>query len=156
MSSVVLFAPLLQTAWPYFLIDEVYTWQVTAKFKCIVRIIAIYPLQAKDFRSPEGTYRVRLCLEDPTARIHALLYAEDGVRFLLPFVLHNLYYKHSGNVYFRLTEYLEERKIDGLVPFYSLLLKCLICILKELGRKLCIWFLFGWRMEEIVSVARDS
>jgi len=48
-------------------------------------VIAIYPLQAKDFRSPEGIYRVRLCLEDPTARIHALLYAEDGVRFLLPF-----------------------------------------------------------------------
>lgn len=73
---------LLQTAWPFILIDEVYTWQATAKFKCVVRVIAMYPLQAKDFRSPEGIYRVRLCLEDPTARIHALLYAEDGVRFL--------------------------------------------------------------------------
>uniref|UniRef100_A0A9I9CDZ0 Telomeric single stranded DNA binding POT1/Cdc13 domain-containing protein n=1 Tax=Cucumis melo TaxID=3656 RepID=A0A9I9CDZ0_CUCME len=67
---------------PFVTLMDVLTYsKVTAKFKCVVRVIAIYPLQAKDFRSPEGTYRVRLCLEDPTARIHALLYAEDGEQF---------------------------------------------------------------------------
>ncbi|XP_038894977.1 protection of telomeres protein 1b isoform X1 [Benincasa hispida] len=67
---------------PFATLMDVLTYsKVTAKFKCIVRVIAIYPLQAKDFRSPEGIYRVRLCLEDPTARIHALLYAEDGYKF---------------------------------------------------------------------------
>ncbi|KAK3041851.1 hypothetical protein RJ639_000367 [Escallonia herrerae] len=55
--------------------------EVTAKFRCVVRVIAAFPWQAADFRSPTGTYRIRLTLEDPTARIHAFLYAEDGVKF---------------------------------------------------------------------------
>ncbi|KAK2983342.1 hypothetical protein RJ640_016080 [Escallonia rubra] len=55
--------------------------EVTAKFRCVVRVIAAFPWQAADFRSPTGTYRIRLTLEDPTARIHAFLYAEDGVNF---------------------------------------------------------------------------
>ncbi|KAG6584317.1 Protection of telomeres protein 1b, partial [Cucurbita argyrosperma subsp. sororia] len=63
------------------LMDVLTHSKVTAKFKCVVRVIAIYPFQAKDFRSPEGTYRVRLSLEDPTARVHAFLYAEDGDKF---------------------------------------------------------------------------
>ncbi|KGN64177.1 protection of telomeres protein 1a isoform X1 [Cucumis sativus] len=67
---------------PFATLMDVLTYpKATAKFKCVVRVIAMYPLQAKDFRSPEGIYRVRLCLEDPTARIHALLYAEDGKQF---------------------------------------------------------------------------
>lgn len=52
--------------------------QVTAKFKCVVRVVAVFPWQAKDLRSPNGTYRIRLTLEDPTARIHAYVFAEDG------------------------------------------------------------------------------
>ncbi|KAL3851459.1 hypothetical protein ACJIZ3_013341 [Penstemon smallii] len=52
-----------------------------AGFKCVVRVVAVYPSQAKDFRSPEGFYRVRLTLEDPTTRIHAYLSHEDAVYF---------------------------------------------------------------------------
>lgn len=55
--------------------------QVTAKFKCIVRVVAALPWTIEDFRSPDGTYRIRLTLEDPTGRIHAYLYAEDGEVF---------------------------------------------------------------------------
>ncbi|KAK4479934.1 hypothetical protein RD792_012986 [Penstemon davidsonii] len=52
--------------------------EVTGKFKCVVRVVAIFPWRIDDFRSPSGIYRVRLTLEDPTARLHAFLYAEDG------------------------------------------------------------------------------
>ncbi|XP_058092744.1 protection of telomeres protein 1a-like isoform X3 [Magnolia sinica] len=60
---------------------EVLTFtKVTQKFKCVVRFVAIYPWQPEDFRSPEtGLYRIRFTLEDPTARIHAYLYGEDGM-----------------------------------------------------------------------------
>ncbi|RVX17732.1 Protection of telomeres protein 1b [Vitis vinifera] len=61
------------------LMDVVTHSEVTAKFKCVVRIAAIVPWRAEDFCSPPGTYRTRLTLEDPTARIHAFVYAEDGV-----------------------------------------------------------------------------
>jgi hypothetical protein len=59
---------------------ELHVLQVTAKFKCVARVVAALPWQAEDLRSPFGTYRIRLTLEDPTARLHALLYGEDGVR----------------------------------------------------------------------------
>lgn len=65
------------------MLDEFCISQVTAKFKCVARVVAAHPWQAEDFRSPLGTYRIRLTLEDPTARIHALLYGEDGVRMHL-------------------------------------------------------------------------
>ncbi|KAK4487707.1 hypothetical protein RD792_005630 [Penstemon davidsonii] len=55
--------------------------EVTGKFKCVVRVVAIFPWRIDDFRSPSGIYRVRLTLEDPTARLHAFLYAEDGMKF---------------------------------------------------------------------------
>ncbi|KMT13306.1 hypothetical protein BVRB_4g085640 [Beta vulgaris subsp. vulgaris] len=55
--------------------------QVTVKFKCIVRVVAALPWAVEDFRSPNGTYRIRLTLEDPTTRIHAYLYADDGEVF---------------------------------------------------------------------------
>ncbi|OVA00701.1 Telomeric single stranded DNA binding POT1/Cdc13 [Macleaya cordata] len=57
--------------------------EVTGKFKCVVRVISLYPCRAEHFRSPIGKreYRMRLTLEDPTARIHAFLYGEDGVKF---------------------------------------------------------------------------
>lgn len=62
----------------HFMFDKFHILQVTAKFKCVVRVVAAFPWQAQDFYSC-GTYRIRLTLEDPTARIHAYLYAEDGV-----------------------------------------------------------------------------
>ncbi|KAL6545542.1 hypothetical protein OROGR_009416 [Orobanche gracilis] len=55
--------------------------EVTYKFRCVVRVVAIFPWRSVDFWSPNGIYRVRLTLEDPTARIHAFLYAEDGTKF---------------------------------------------------------------------------
>ncbi|XP_070666861.1 protection of telomeres protein 1a-like isoform X4 [Malus domestica] len=54
---------------------------VPASFKCVVRVIAAFPWQAADFLFPAGIDRIRLTLEDSTARIHAFLYAEDGVKF---------------------------------------------------------------------------
>lgn len=56
------------------------TMQVTAKFKCIVRVVAALPWRVEDFCSHLGTYMIRLTIEDPTARIHAFLFDEDGVR----------------------------------------------------------------------------
>jgi len=54
--------------------------KVTAKFKCVVRVVAAMPCQAELLRSSAGTYRMRLTLEDSTARIHAYVIDEDGVR----------------------------------------------------------------------------
>ncbi|PKI44186.1 hypothetical protein CRG98_035423 [Punica granatum] len=61
------------------LMDVITYAEVTAKFKCIVRVVAVLPFQVEDFVSPLGIYRVRLTLEDPTARIFAFLYNEDAV-----------------------------------------------------------------------------
>ncbi|XP_074577106.1 protection of telomeres protein 1a-like isoform X2 [Curcuma longa] len=56
--------------------------EVTHKCMCIVRLVAAYPWKGEDLISPvTGRYRVRFTLEDPTARIHAFLSAEDGVNF---------------------------------------------------------------------------
>ncbi|XP_052180746.1 protection of telomeres protein 1b-like isoform X2 [Diospyros lotus] len=52
--------------------------QATAKFRCVVRVIAAIPWRIEDFRSPHGTYRIRLTLEDSTARLHAFVYSKDG------------------------------------------------------------------------------
>lgn len=58
---------------------RVHKLQVTFKFNCVVRVVAAFPWRVEDFCNPQGIYRVRLTLEDPTARIYAFLYAEDGV-----------------------------------------------------------------------------
>ncbi|PIA42356.1 hypothetical protein AQUCO_02000069v1 [Aquilegia coerulea] len=65
------------------LMDALTCSEVTTRFQCVVRVVAICPWQVEDFRSPTGTcvYRIRLTLEDPTARIHAIIYAEDGEKF---------------------------------------------------------------------------
>ncbi|XP_009800140.1 protection of telomeres protein 1b-like [Nicotiana tabacum] len=55
--------------------------KVVGKFHCVVRVVAAFPWIVEDFRSPSGVYRIRLTLEDPTARIHAYLYAEDAEQF---------------------------------------------------------------------------
>ncbi|XP_061354650.1 protection of telomeres protein 1b [Gastrolobium bilobum] len=60
------------------LMDVLTHSEVTAKFKCVVRMVAVMPCQAEKIRSPAGTYRMQLTLEDPTARIHAFVVAEDG------------------------------------------------------------------------------
>ncbi|KAK7358122.1 hypothetical protein VNO77_00043 [Canavalia gladiata] len=51
--------------------------QVTAKFKCVVRVVAVVPCQAENL-SPDGIYNMQLTLEDSTARIRAFVVAEDG------------------------------------------------------------------------------
>lgn len=68
----------LQLTWHHFL--QTFSLQVTCKFKCVVRVVTLFPSRPEDFCSPNGTYRLRLTLEDPTARIRAFLYAEDGVK----------------------------------------------------------------------------
>ncbi|XP_028244878.1 protection of telomeres protein 1b-like [Glycine soja] len=52
--------------------------EVTAKFKCVVRVVAATPCQAENLLSSTGEYRMRLTLEDSTARIHAFVTAKDG------------------------------------------------------------------------------
>ncbi|KAJ0105704.1 hypothetical protein Patl1_19608 [Pistacia atlantica] len=52
--------------------------QVTAKYRCMVRVVAAFPYRAEDLRCNRGSYGLRLTLEDPTARIQAFVYAEDG------------------------------------------------------------------------------
>lgn len=63
------------------LMDVITCSKATAKFKCMVRVVAIFPWCAEDFRSQHGTYRIRLNIEDPTARVHAFVYGEDGEKF---------------------------------------------------------------------------
>lgn len=63
------------------LMDALAYPEVTAKFRCAVRVVAAYPWEGKDFCCSHGIYRLRLTLEDPTARIHAYLYGEDGEKF---------------------------------------------------------------------------
>ncbi|GAB4842735.1 hypothetical protein Ancab_012710 [Ancistrocladus abbreviatus] len=66
---------------PFVTLMDIITYsQVTAKFKCVVRVVAALPWKAEDFCSPSRTYRIQLTLEDPTARMHAYVYAEDGER----------------------------------------------------------------------------
>lgn len=56
-------------------------WQILHSFRTVVRVVTSYPWQAKDLRNPTtGNYRVRLTIEDSTARIHAYIFGDDGVR----------------------------------------------------------------------------
>ncbi|KAI3798485.1 hypothetical protein L1987_33762 [Smallanthus sonchifolius] len=67
---------------PFVTLMDILTYpEVIAKFRCVVRVVATLPAHPRDFQAPCGTYRLRLTLEDPTARIHAYIYAEDGVKF---------------------------------------------------------------------------
>lgn len=54
--------------------------KVTAKFKCVVRVVAAMPYLAKNLLSSIGKYRMQLTLEDSTARVHAFVTGKDGVR----------------------------------------------------------------------------
>ncbi|KAM0060861.1 putative protection of telomeres protein [Helianthus debilis subsp. tardiflorus] len=67
---------------PFVTLMDVLTYpEVIAKFRCVVRVVATLPGHPRDFKAPCGTYRIRLTLEDPTARIHVYIYAEDGGKF---------------------------------------------------------------------------
>ncbi|KAL3685065.1 hypothetical protein R1sor_003087 [Riccia sorocarpa] len=69
--------------------------KVTYKFRCLVRVISTFPTQVCNFcvplpanedksgteSSPVFVYGVRFTLEDPTGRLHAFLFAEDGAKF---------------------------------------------------------------------------
>ncbi|XP_077234862.1 protection of telomeres protein 1b-like isoform X2 [Tasmannia lanceolata] len=64
------------------LMDVLTHSEVTYRFKCVVRVVEIYPCRPEVFRSlTTHVYRIRLTLEDPTARIHAFVFGEDGVKF---------------------------------------------------------------------------
>ncbi|KAL8153145.1 hypothetical protein V2J09_010905 [Rumex salicifolius] len=63
------------------LMDIIKYSQATAKFRCIVRVVSMLPSNPEDYFSSEGTYRIRLTLEDPTARIHAFLFREQAEVF---------------------------------------------------------------------------
>ncbi|KAK9161856.1 hypothetical protein Syun_008197 [Stephania yunnanensis] len=56
--------------------------KVNAKFKCVVRVVAILPWRVEDFYSPvTHKHMLRLTLEDSTARIHAFVFDKDGEKF---------------------------------------------------------------------------
>lgn len=71
---------------PFVTLMNVLTYpEVTYKYRCVVRVAAALPWEVSKFRSPSGIYRIRLTLEDPTARIHAFLYKEDAEEFFTHF-----------------------------------------------------------------------
>ncbi|XP_065850846.1 protection of telomeres protein 1a-like [Euphorbia lathyris] len=63
------------------LMDVLTHSKVVSKFRSMVRVVAAFPWRAEDFCSHLGTFRIRLTIEDPTARLHAFLYAEDAEKF---------------------------------------------------------------------------
>ncbi|GKB08573.1 hypothetical protein Tco_0836885 [Tanacetum coccineum] len=72
------------SSWMPCLLSSLFCLKATTKFSCVVRVVATLPDRPKNFRSSScGTYRIRLTLEDPTARIHAYLNAKDATVILL-------------------------------------------------------------------------
>lgn len=64
------------------LMESLTNEQVTHKFKTLVRVVSAYPCEGSDLHSLlTGNHCLRLTLEDPTARIHAYVHKDDGVRF---------------------------------------------------------------------------
>ncbi|KAM0870802.1 hypothetical protein ACQ4PT_039789 [Festuca glaucescens] len=62
--------------------------KVTHKFKTLVCVVSAYPCQGSDLHSLlTGNHCLRLTLEDPTARIHAYVHKDDGVRFFGGFLM---------------------------------------------------------------------
>lgn len=57
--------------------------QVTAKFRCVVRFIQVFPRDVRNFHDLNGKFKLLAILEDATARIHASLYADEGVNILI-------------------------------------------------------------------------
>ncbi|BBN00108.1 protection of telomeres protein 1 [Marchantia polymorpha subsp. ruderalis] len=69
--------------------------KVTYKFRCLVRVTSTFPTQVCNFcvrlptdahggdaeASPVFAYGVRFTVEDPTGRLHAFCYGQDGAKF---------------------------------------------------------------------------
>nr|GMC78465.1 protection of telomeres protein 1B-like isoform X1 [Ipomoea batatas] len=71
---------------PFITLMNVLTYpEVTYKYRCVVRVVATVPCRVSDFRSPSKVYKIRLTLEDPTARIRAFLYKDDAEEFFARF-----------------------------------------------------------------------
>ncbi|MED6122314.1 hypothetical protein PIB30_038704 [Stylosanthes scabra] len=95
--SSVTVVPVKYDSVPYVtLMDALTHEEVTAKFKCVVRVVSALPCQPEMVRSSSGIYRMRLTLEDATTRIHAYVFGEDGVCTILAIhrfrVLFNYFY----------------------------------------------------------------
>nr|CAD1830148.1 unnamed protein product [Ananas comosus var. bracteatus] len=66
---------------PATLMDSLTCKQVKHLVVCVVRVVSSCPWRAEDLRSPVGGhFRIRVILEDPTARIYAYIIKEQGVR----------------------------------------------------------------------------
>ncbi|KAG9446442.1 hypothetical protein H6P81_012570 [Aristolochia fimbriata] len=64
------------------LMDVLTDSEAIARYKCIVRFIELIPGHLEELRSPKtGFYRMKVTLEDPTARIPAYLMDEDAEKF---------------------------------------------------------------------------
>nr|CAD1820526.1 unnamed protein product [Ananas comosus var. bracteatus] len=62
------------------LMDSLTHNEIVHRSKCIVRVVAACPWHVEHLRSPvTGRYRVKVTLEDPTARIHAYIVREDAI-----------------------------------------------------------------------------
>ncbi|XP_023636871.1 protection of telomeres protein 1b isoform X2 [Capsella rubella] len=63
------------------LMDILTHHNVTAKFRCVVRFIQVYPPDVRKLRDSNGKFKLLAVLEDATARIHASVYADEGEKF---------------------------------------------------------------------------
>ncbi|KAL0927647.1 hypothetical protein M5K25_001842 [Dendrobium thyrsiflorum] len=63
------------------LMESLTSPEIIHKFRTVVRVVTSCPWQAKDLCTPTGKYRIRLMIEDSTARIHAYIFGEDGEKF---------------------------------------------------------------------------
>ncbi|KAL1196945.1 Protection of telomeres protein 1b [Cardamine amara subsp. amara] len=67
---------------PFVTLMDILTYHnVTAKFRCVVRFIQVYPRDARKLRDSNGNFKLQAILEDATARIYASLYGDEGEKF---------------------------------------------------------------------------
>ncbi|CAN6874657.1 unnamed protein product [Brassica oleracea] len=67
---------------PFVTLMDILTYSnVTAKFRCVVRFIQVFPRDVRNFHDLNGKFKLLAILEDATARIHASLYADEGDKF---------------------------------------------------------------------------
>ncbi|KAF8096471.1 hypothetical protein N665_0307s0002 [Sinapis alba] len=67
---------------PFVSLMDILTYSnVTAKFRCVVRFIQVFPRDIRKFHDLNGKFKMLAILEDATARIHASLYADEGDKF---------------------------------------------------------------------------
>ncbi|CAH2073870.1 unnamed protein product [Thlaspi arvense] len=63
------------------LMDILTCRNVTAKFRCVVRFVQVFPRDVGKFHDINGNFKLLAILEDATARIRASLYADEGDKF---------------------------------------------------------------------------